>query len=287
MLGECNGRQETAIWLLEAALRSPPQPLVATRSHGAERDAHPGLPGSREIRRRGALCSAVPGGHRPTMPTTAQRGDTPTIQGYRLLRVLGEGGMSTVFLAEQARWAQGRPEGDAPEALADEISRAPLRERNPHDRPARPSQHRRHPRSRPQQRRPALVPCRISRAATSASATRGKAATRCATSCVRCSMRWNTRTARRGASRRQGRERDVRRWRAPAARRFRHRLAAGNDPRVTIRAWPWAVRRTCRRNRRAAKRSTARRPVQRRRARPGKSSPACCRTSPPTHCRWR
>ena len=27
------------------------------------------------------------------MPNTAHRGDTPTIQGYRLLRVLGDGGI--------------------------------------------------------------------------------------------------------------------------------------------------------------------------------------------------
>jgi serine/threonine protein kinase len=36
------------------------------------------------------------------MPNTAHRGDAPTIEGYRLLRVLGDGGMSTVYLAEQA-----------------------------------------------------------------------------------------------------------------------------------------------------------------------------------------
>ena len=58
------------------------------------------------------------------MHKPAQRGDLPTIKGYRLLRVLDDGGMSTVYLAEQA--SLGREVAlklIRPDALADEISR--------------------------------------------------------------------------------------------------------------------------------------------------------------------
>ncbi|HXH00621.1 MAG TPA: serine/threonine protein kinase, partial [Xanthomonadaceae bacterium] len=56
--------------------------------------------------------------HRPDTATL------PQIDGYRLLRVLGHGGMSTVYLGEQT--ALGRQVAIKvmlPEALADETSR--------------------------------------------------------------------------------------------------------------------------------------------------------------------
>src|SRR5690606_38411646 len=89
------------------------------RAKGPRRD-----PGS-QSRGAGSLCFPVEQGGRMS-ERTSQRDDAPLpeVAGYRLLRVIAHGGMSTVYLARQD--ALGREVAIKvmrPEALSDEVSR--------------------------------------------------------------------------------------------------------------------------------------------------------------------
>ena len=98
-----------------------------------------------------------PGEHRPTMPNTAHRGDTPTIRATACC------GCSAMAACPRST-SPSRPRSGA-RSRSSSCARGagrrnqppPLRKRNPHDCQAAAPEHRRHPRRRPQRRRPAVV----------------------------------------------------------------------------------------------------------------------------------
>ena len=219
----------------------------------------------------------------------------PRIAGFRLLRVIGQGGMSTVYLGEQESLAREVAiKVMLPEALADEVSRRRF------ENEVRTIARLEHPNivgihevgrtadGLPYYAMPYLARGHLGqRISEQDGRTHDQARVIAIAAHAALGARLRAR-ARRRASRRQGGERAVRRCRAAAAGRLRHRLAQGHRPaRHRCRAWRSAAPPTWRRNRRAARTSTAAPTCTASACWPGKCSPAACRTRPPMRCRWR
>ena len=219
----------------------------------------------------------------------------PRIAGFRLLREIGQGGMSTVYLAEQE--SLGRKVAlkvMLPEALTDEVSRRRF------ENEARTIARLDHPNivgiyevgrtadDLPFYAMPYLGP-RTPRPADLATGRphQGPVARHRHAAFAARGARLRAH-ARRRASRRQGGERVVRRRRAAAARRLRHRIAQGHQParhddrpggrQHRLHAAGTGARR---------RRRQSRRSVQHRCARVGNAHRRPAVRTRPMRCRWR
>src|SRR5690606_29938451 len=172
--------------------------------------------GAAAVQRDGDACILGPG---RGWDTALAGSELPLVEGYRILRVVGHGGMSTVYLAEQE--SLGRKVAlkvMLAEALADEVSRA--RFENEARIIAR-LEHRRQPRGRAHRRRPAVLFDALPAARPHGPAPPGRRPTTGDGDRAQPAAGAGLRArARHRASRREGRERAVRRRRPPAAGRL-------------------------------------------------------------------